>query len=164
MKICPTCGGQNGDENRFCTFCGTTLPEAPMPAAPNAFPAYYQPAAAAAVDSFDHTNEFEEADIRSNKLYAMIMYLLGLVGIVIALLGAKESAYVQFHVKQNLKFCIVEMLLGFCAAFLIFTFIVPIAAGVCITILEVIRIIAFFQVCGNKAKEPAIIRSLGFLN
>ena len=30
-------------------------------------------------------------------------------------------------------------------------------------ILFVLKIIAFFQVCGGKAKEPSIIRSLGFL-
>ena len=162
MKICPNCGGQNGDENRFCTLCGTPLIEAPKPA-PNAFPTYYQPAAPA-LDPFDHTKEFEEADIHGNKLYAMVMYLLGIIGIAIALLGAKESPYVQFHLKQNLKFCIVELLLSLCAAVLFFTFIVPIAAGICMAILEVIRVIAFFQVCGNKAKEPAIIRGLGFLN
>ena len=162
MKICPNCGGQNGDENRFCTLCGTQLPVVAQPA-PNAFPTYYQPAAPAP-DPFDHTNEFEEADIHGNKLYAMVMYLLGIIGIAIALLGAKESPYVQFHLKQNLKFCIVELLLSLCAAVLFFTFIVPIAAGICMAILEVIRVIAFFQVCGNKAKEPAIIRGLGFLN
>ena len=116
------------------------------------------------VDPFDRTNEFEEADVHGNKLYAMLVYLLGLIGIAIALLGAKESAYVQFHVKQSLKFCIVELLLGLCVGVLFFTIIVPIAAGVCLAILEVIRIIAFFQVCGNKSKEPAIIRGLGFLN
>ena len=162
MKICPTCGGQNGDENRFCTICGTQLPAVSQPV-PNTIPNYYQPAAPAA-DPFDHTAEFEESDIHGNKLYAMVMYLLGVIGIAIALLGAKESPYVQFHLKQNLKFCIVELLLGFCTALLFFTFIVPIVAGVCLAILEVIRIIAFFQVCGGKAKEPAIIRGLGFLN
>lgn len=30
-------------------------------------------------------------------------------------------------------------------------------------ILLVLRIISFFQICSGKAKEPAIIRSLGFL-
>ena len=162
MKICPNCAAQCGDENRFCTICGTQLPEAPQ-AAPNAFPTYYQPAAPM-VDPFDRTHEFEEADVHGTKLYAMLVYLLGLIGIAIALLGAKESAYVQFHVKQSLKFCIVELLLGLCVGVLFFTIIVPIAACVCLAILEVIRIIAFFQVCGNKAKEPAMIRGLGFLN
>ena len=162
MKICPTCGGAVGDENRFCTLCGTPLPQEPLPA-PKAFPAYYQPADPIP-DSFDHTAEFEESDIHSNKLYAMLVYLLGLIGVAIALLGAKESAYVQFHVKQSLKFSIVELLLGICAGILFFTIIVPVAAGIFAAILEVIRIIAFFQVCSNKAKEPAIIRGLGFLN
>ena len=167
MKICPNCGARFGDENRFCTICGTPIPEeaTPIPAAPNAFSAYYQPAATVPVsDPFDHSEEFDEADIHANKLYAMAVYLLSIIGIVLALLGARESAYVQFHVKQGLKFCIVELLLGLCAGVLFFTIIVPIAAGVCLAILEVIRIIAFFQVCGNKAKEPAIIRGLSFLN
>ena len=160
MKICPNCGYQVNDDSRFCTICGTPLTAEPQA---TAIPTYYQPTAPIP-SPFDHTAEFDQADIHANKLYAMAVYLLGIVGIAIALLGAKESAYVQFHLKQGLKFCIVELLLSLCAAVLLFTFIVPIAAGVCMAILEVIRIITFFQVCGNKAKEPAIIRGLGFLN
>ena len=100
MKICPNCGARFGDENRFCTICGTPIPEeaTPIPAAPNAFSAYYQPAATVPVsDPFDHSEEFDEADIHSNKLYAMAVYLLGLIGIALALLGAKESGYVRFQ-------------------------------------------------------------------
>ena len=160
MNICPKCGSQVSDGSRFCTICGTPLTAEPQA---TAIPTYYQPAAPIP-SPFDHTAKFDQADIHANKLYAMAVYLLGIIGIAIALLGAKESAYVQFHLKQGLKFVIVELLLSLCAAALFFTIIVPIAAGVCIAILEVIRIIAFFQVCGNKAKEPAMIRGLGFLN
>ena len=160
MKICPNCGYQVNDDSRFCTICGTPLTAEPQA---TAIPTYYQPTAPIH-SPFDHTDKFNDADIHANKLYAMAVYLLGIIGIAIALLGAKESAYVQFHLKQGLKFVIVELLLSLCAAALFFTIIVPIAAGVCMAILEVIRIIAFFQVCGNKAKEPAMIRGLGFLN
>ena len=68
------------------------------------------------------------------------------------------------HRKHKITLILLLLVILLCAAALFFTIIVPIAAGVCMAILEVIRIIAFFQVCGNKAKEPAIIRSLGFLN
>ena len=50
---------------------------------------------------------------------------------------------------------------------LIVALIIPIlgwlAYGVCTIILLVLRIIAFFQICGGKAKEIAIIRSFGFM-
>ena len=164
MRICPICHSQNGDENYYCTMCGNRLPDDPqtMPEqpvmyrqpAPQPFPVY---------DPYDHTASFDGKDITDHKPYALAMYLLGIIGILIALLGAKDSAYVQFHLRQNLKLLIVETLLGLCAAVFAITVIVPIAAGICLVIVEIIRIIAFFQTCGGKAKEPAIIRSLGFL-
>ena len=167
MKVCPICHSQVSDESNYCTMCGNRITDdvQPVPYQPpvyqNAYqqPVYQQPV----YNPYDHTAEFEAADVAQNKIYAMIMYLLSAVGIIIALLGAKDSAYVQFHLRQNLKFLIVETLLTLCAAVLFFTIIVPIAAGVCVVIVEIIRVIAFFQVCGGKAKEPAIIRSLGFL-
>ena len=120
---------------------------------------YQQPVS----DPYDHTAEFQAEDVAQHKLYAILPYLTGIIGIIIALLGAKDSPFVQFHLRQNLKFLIVEAILALCAAMLAITIIVPIAACVCLLIVEVIRIIAFFQVCAGKAKEPAIIRSLGFL-
>ena len=167
MKVCPICHSQVSDESNYCTMCGNRITD-DMPSVPyqppvyqNAYqqPVYQQPV----FNPYDHTAEFERQDAARNKLYAMVMYLLGFVGIIIALMGAKDSAYVQFHLRQNLKFLVVEALLALIAAVLCFTIIVPIAAGVCLAVVEVIRVIAFFQVCGCKAKEPAIIRSLGFL-
>ena len=164
MRICPICHSQNGDENYYCTMCGNRLPDEPQ-SAPVQPPIYQQPIPQPIpiYDPYDHTASFDVQDIAANKLYAMVMYLLSVVGIIIALLGAKDSAYVQFHLRQHLKFLLVETMLGLLAALLAVTFIVPIAAAVCLVIVEIIKIIAFFQVCRGKAKEPAIIRSLGFL-
>ena len=164
MKVCPICHSQVAPDSNYCTMCGNRLPDESQATPPKSsvYQNYYQPTPVP--DPWDHTAEFDAADVSEHKLYAMLMYLTSIVGIIVALLAAKESAFVQFHLKQGLKFVIVELLLSLCAAALFFTILVPIAAGVCLTILEVIRIIAFFQVCGNKAKEPAIIRSLGFLN
>ena len=162
MKVCPICHSQVSDESNYCTMCGNRILDGDQ-AIPYQPPVYQNVYQQPVYDPYDHTAEFEASDVAQNKLYGIVMYLTGIVGILIALLAAKDSPFVQFHLRQNLKFLIVETLLTLCAAVLAITFIVPFAATICLVILEVIRIIAFFQVCGGKAKEPAILRSLGFL-
>ena len=150
MKFCPNCGTQMEDNAAFCPKCGVQ---------PNAAPKVtYAP-----VDPYDHTAEFDPQDISDNKVYAMLVYLMGTIGIIIALLAAQSSRFVAFHVRQALKIVAVNLLMGIISAVLIWTFIVPIAAGVMAVVFWVIKIICFFQVCSGKAKEPAIIRSLGFM-
>lgn len=158
MKICPTCRAQLTDETSFCPMCG-----AQVPAGAPQNPGYQQPYPYAPADPYDHTAEYDPKDISDNKVYAMLLYLLGIPGIIIALLAANSSKYVSFHLRQALKFTVVETLMTLAATFLAFTFIVPIAAGIMVCVLFVIKIICFFQICGGKAKEPAIIRGLGFL-
>ena len=150
MKFCPNCGTQMEDNAAFCPKCGVQ---------PNAAPnVTYAP-----VDPYDHTAEFDPQDISDNKVYAMLVYLMGTIGIIIALLAAQNSRFVAFHVRQALKIVAVNLLMGIISAVLIWTLIVPFAAGVMAVVLWVIKIICFFQVCSGKAKEPAIIRSLGFM-
>ncbi len=185
MKICPNCNNAINDEAMFCTKCGASQvaqqssavpqgapvapqapPVAPASQAPQGTPVppqqpYYAPQPV--VDPYDHTAAFDAQDISDNKVIAMLVYLLGAVGILIALLSSKESKYVAFHLRQALKFLVVETLTGLATALLCWTFIVPIAGGILLVVLFVIKIIAFFQICSGKAKEPAIIRSLGFL-
>lgn len=124
---------------------------------------YQQYAQAPAYDPYDHTAEFSPKDISDNKVYAILVYLLGWIGIVIALLAAKDSPYVSFHLRQGLKFVVVDTLVTIVSVVLFFTFIIPIAGAIFGVVLWVIKIICFFQICSGKAKEPAIIRSLGFL-
>lgn len=112
----------------------------------------------------DHTAEFDPKDISENKVMALTAYILGTIGIIIALLAAKESPYAGFHVRQALKLTIVNVLLSIISLVLCWTLIVPIAGGVCAVIILVVRIICFFQVCSGKAKEAAIVSSFGFLN
>lgn len=124
---------------------------------------YQQYAQAPVFDPYDHTAEYSPKDISDNKVIAILVYLMGTIGIIIALLASKESPYVAFHLRQGLKFLAVEVLVGIVSAVLFFTLIVPIAGGIFLIVLWVIKIICFFQICSGKAKEPAIIRSLGFL-
>lgn len=156
MKYCPKCGAQMEDNALFCPNCGNN---AQPNGSPNQAPVY----AAPEPDPFDHTEEFDAKDISENKVLCMLVYLMGAIGIIYALLAGKDSKYVAFHVRQALKFEVVTILLAIVMALLCWTIIVPIAGGVCLTIILVLKVICFFQICSGKAKEPAIIRSLGFL-
>jgi len=115
------------------------------------------------IEPWDHTAEFTAKDISDNKVLAMLLYLVGGIAIIYALLGSQKSDYLSFHVRQVLKFMVVEVLLAIIAAVLCWTIVIPIAAGICLIILFVVKIICFFQIASNKSVEPAIIRSLGFL-
>lgn len=179
------------DSLAFCMNCGTQLPAAqpapaPAPVAqaiqtPPVTPVAPPPAAqfnnqvppqngpygnmqsAPVFDPYDHTAEFTPKDISDNKVISMLVYLMGAIGIVIALLAANSSPYAAFHVRQALKFTVVTILLAIVTAVLCWTIIVPIVAGITALALLVVKIICFFQICKGKAVEPYIIRSLTFL-
>ena len=159
MAFCEKCGAQIPENGTFCAACGapvaaqaqpTRTPEQPtaQPQAPEQQP---QPPV------------YPQQPVYQNKVIAMAAYILGTVGIIIALLAAPQSKYAAFHSRQALKLDIVSTLLLIVSAVLAFTFIVPIAGAVCIAILFVVRIICFFQVCSGKAKDAAIIGKLPFL-
>ncbi len=165
MKNCPNCNIQCDDQAQFCPNCGFSFVQTPPPA-------YAAPAPA--VDPFDHTAEFDQKDISDNKVISMLVYLMGAIGIIIALLASSSSAYAGFHVRQALKITDVEILapiaLAVCAIINIIPFLgwfvfalVVIAYGVLSIALLVAKIIAFFQICKGKAVEPIIIRNLSFL-
>lgn len=165
MKNCPNCNTQCDDQVQFCPGCGCSFVQAPPPA-------YAAPAPV--VDPFDHTAEFDAKDISDNKVISMLVYLMGAIGIVIALLASSNSAYAGFHVRQALKITVVEILapiaVAVCAIINIIPFLgwfvfalVMIAYGALSVALLVAKIIAFFQICKGKAVEPIIIRNLTFL-
>lgn len=160
MKICPNCNAQLDDSALFCTTCGTQFGNAQPQ---GTVPPQGIYAAAPAYDPYDHTAEFDPKDISDNKVFAMLCYLMGIFGIIIALLASNSSKYAMFHVRQALKFEVANILMFICTIILFWTIIVPVAYGIMSTVLWVIKIIAFFQICSGKAKEPAIIRSLKFL-
>lgn len=157
MKNCPNCGSQINDDAAFCPFCGTRFAQqAPAQG-------YAAPQQVLMIAPYDHTREFDPKDISDNKVYAMISYLMGVIGVIIGLLAAQSSPYVAFHVRQALKFSVLDTLLGIIALVFFWTFLIPILAGITYAVLFVVRIICFVQICQGKALEPAIIRSIGFL-
>lgn len=154
MINCPKCGIPVEDGAVFCAACGTKL-QVGVP------PVY--PAPAPAFDPYDHTAEFDAKDISENKVISMLVYLMGAMGIIIALLAANQSKYAAFHVRQALKFTVIEMLTALVIAISFWTVIVPFVAGIFLLVLWVVKIICFFQICAGKAKEPAIIKNFTFL-
>ena len=179
MKMCPNCRNQISDEAVYCPICGSAVGTVPQyqQQAPQINPAYnasytQNPAPAASVpkvDPFDHTAEFEAADISENKVIAMLVYLLGLAGVVVALLAAATSKYVAFHVRQALKLTVLDVLTAL--ALVIFVFLTAMVnlegfglfvAFFAVAVLLLIRIICFLQVCHGRATEAYVVRSLTF--
>ena len=159
MKLCPRCNMQLEDSAAFCTNCGTQfIPNATVPQQPYMYaePPKY-------VDPSDHTAEFDSQDISDNKVFALLPYLMGFIGIVIALLACRDSKFTQFHIRQALKIQICSILLGVIAVVGFITIIIPIAAAICSLILTVVSIICFFRACSGKAIDAPIVGGLGFL-
>ena len=61
--------------------------------------------------NWDHTREFDAKDVSENKAVAMLVYLMGFIGIIIALLAGTTSPYAAFHVRQGLKFVVLDTLI-----------------------------------------------------
>lgn len=166
MKNCPQCGNRLNDDAVFCPFCGTRFTKeegAPQQGHPQQQQAYAPQANVIMIAPYDHTREFDPQDISDNKVYCMVIYLLGTIGIIIGLLAAQSSRYVAFHARQALKFTVLSTLIALATAVLFWTVVVPVAALVAYAVLLVVRIICFVQICQGKAMEPAIVRNFGFL-
>ncbi|MBQ3861278.1 MAG: zinc ribbon domain-containing protein [Clostridia bacterium] len=151
MKFCPNCHLTYDDTANVCGQCGGPLQVIPQQV-PQAQPAY---------DPTDHTAEFNPRDISDNKVFAMLPYLMSFIGVIIALLAAPSSPYTMFHVRQGLKISVTSILVTIVGA--IIPFLGWIAAGICAIVILVVEIICFFRVCKGQAKEPPIIKNLGFL-
>ena len=169
MKQCPNCRSQITEEAAFCPVCGTAIdavhsfPEPYPPQQPVTPPPVYIPPTPK-VNPFDHTVKFSVQDISEHKLTCMLVYLLDFAGIFLALLDCPDSPYARFHIRQSMKYTVLEILLAFAALVLCWTFVVPILALVALIVLLVLKCISFFQVCKGKAVEPAIVRNLKFLS
>lgn len=111
--------------------------------------------------------KFTPEDISENKVSAMAAYLLGPMGIIIALLIARDSAYTAFHVRQALKLTVCSVALEIIAAILalfgmiplvgiIFKLVFIIICAIWLGVL-VLRLVAIAQVCDGEAREPVII-------
>lgn len=180
--VCSNCGTENHTNSDFCANCGMNLSTQRSAQEaqnrndydPNMHNNFNQQGGAGAYgnqynpnmgyyDPYNHTSEFDRGDISQNKVFAMLPYLMGWLGVIVAMLAARESKYAGFHVRQSLKLTVVKTLLGIVALLLCWTVIVPIIAGIMYLVLWIIQIICFFSVCSGNAKEAPFVRSLNFL-
>ena len=153
MKTCPNCHAELDDSNAFCSNCGAPLNGQPQ----------YQPPMEPIINPYDHTEDYEETDIQANRLYAMLCYLLGPVGVIIALLAGSGSAYLKFQMRNALRFIVLEAVTLVLTLVLCWTFVVPILGGIGMALILVAKVIAFVEVCRSKVMDPWLIRSISFL-
>lgn len=130
-------------------------------------------------DRFDHTREFSPEEISKGKPLAMVTYLCGLLGIGLGLLD-RDSKYVQFHVRQNLKYTVVETLADLALLIMFgFTALIGMAAkslevvkifpvfgaiwGLIALFILVLKFICFVWVGLGKAKEALLVRHFNFM-
>lgn len=146
MSFCPNCGTELEEGVTVCSNCGNSVTGVIVEA-----------------NNYDHTAEFDAEDIESNKIFAILGYCVGFIGIIIAALAAKDSKYAQFHIKQALKIEVTAILAALATTLLCWTCIVPIAGIILILILTVLEFIAMVQVLMGLAKEPWLVRSFKFL-
>ena len=122
-----------------------------------------QPAPVVRYNAYDHSKEFTSKDLADNKLFAALMYVTSLFGVLIALVADKDSPYLKFHIRQVLKLHLTMTILSALTAVLAWTVIVPIAGAIALLILFIVNIVCFVNVLKNRSIEPAFVRDLKFL-
>ena len=122
-----------------------------------------QPAPVVRYNTYDHTADFTSKDVSENKLFAALMYITSLYGVLLTLVADKDSPYLKFHIRQVLKLHLTITILGALMAVLAWTVIVPLAGAIALLVLFVVNIVCFVNVLKNKSIEPAFVRDLKFL-
>ena len=180
MKICPNCSASVNDNALFCTKCGCKLDAVSADSNNNAYINAGNPDAYSSnntedyrssfsqppynnANGFDHTHEFSAEDVAENKLFALLCYVGGIIGVIVAILMKKESSYLEFHIRQSLKISVIEMLCVLPCVLLSWLVIPVFIVLIPICILVVIRIISFVKTAQGKSLEPEIIKKIDFL-
>ena len=90
-------------------------------------PNYYAPAPKHPKNACDHTTEYDPADISRAKVFGILIYLTGILGILLALLWREESPCLKFHIREGLKLFACQTVVALASALLCWTILVPVA-------------------------------------
>lgn len=144
--VCPKCGSVVEEGASFCRACGFNMQNAAGPV-PNYPPVYQDPS--------DFTNSFAPEDVAKNKLFASLVYFLGVIGLVIAALlnQTEKSDYLAFHIRQGAKLAVASAI----------CMIIPIVGWIAELVIVVVSLISGFTTLQGKSKEPAVISSFNSL-
>lgn len=176
MPVCPKCGVEVAENEKFCNACGAEMNPAAEPAAqPAAAPAEENKFSAETLKELnntkDRTAEFDAADIENNKILSLFAYL-GILFLV-PWLACPNSKYARFHTNQGIILFIVNMaasvvvgiLTGIAAAIGAVVSVVGVLFGLVFSLLGfvvsvvslVLTIIGIVNAVQGKAKELPII-------
>ncbi len=113
---------------------------------------------------WDKTELFSDEEVKEYRLTAVLIYLLGIFGIILALVTDKSSPYLKFHITEGLKITVVTAVLAVISVLLAFTFIVPVLSGAGLIVCSVINLISAYKTLEGKSENAVIIRNLTILN
>lgn len=113
---------------------------------------------------WDKTALFSEEEVKEFRLTAVLIYLLGIFGIILALVTEKSSPYLKFHIAEGLKITVVSSSLALISVLLSFTFIVPVIGAAGLIVCSAINLISAYKTLTGKSENAVIIRNLKILN
>lgn len=169
MKICPNCHNETEDLALSCPVCGTALDAiGHIPAEePSIYHAQQMPVMEITpprTSKHNRTADYSQTDIQENRIVCMCVYLLGVFGVIIALLMAPGSDYTRFHVNQSLKFTVLEALLAVISVLLFWTVLIPVLCALAMLVLMVAKLLCFVDVVKNQAVLSPVLHLIRFLN
>ena len=171
MAFCTNCGSKIDDEARFCPDCGAPV----VPGAPKAEPWEEEKKDFGTKinelnNTPDTTSEFDQNDIQSNKVMAVLAYLGILV--LVPLFAARESRYARFHTNQGLVLAIAQFAWTFVSRIIVSAVgavnetVSLIIGGVCSLVniaFAVFTVIGIINAAKGTAKELSVIRNITIL-
>lgn len=102
MAFCKNCGNKLPDGATFCSHCGTPVNDTSAQAQTEQH--QYGTRQNGIFDTEDTTAEFDPADIKENKVMAVLAYI-GLL-VLVPIFAAKNSKFARFHASQGLNVAI----------------------------------------------------------
>lgn len=112
------------------------------------------------IDPDDHTADFTPEDVSEHKIYALLVYIGGIIGIIPALLIGKDSPYLKFHVQQKMKLMVTLLLVTMVCSVTSFLIIPALLAGVAAIVVFVVNLICFFRTASGKSIEAPIVKDI----
>ena len=117
----------------------------------------------------DTTAQFDQADIQSNKVMAVLSYI-GILWLV-PMLGAKESKFAQFHANQGIVLFLFELAYNVVSQIIqailggipVVGALVSVILSLLNLVFLVLAILGIVNACQGKAKELPIIGGIRIL-